>query len=62
MKKSNHLTIWELTLLLASILVFRSVWLLLDGMTWATEKTGLLILLAVGFVVTVVALKVINRD
>lgn len=62
MRKSNYLTVWELILLFASILVFRSVWLLLDGMSWATEKNGLLILLVVGFVFTVVALKAINKD
>lgn len=62
MRKSNYLTVWELVLLFASILVFRSVWTLLDGMAWASSKTGLLVLLGIGFVATVVALKAINKD
>ena len=62
MRKSNYLTLWELVLLFASILVFRSVWLLLDQMAWASAKTGLLVLLGVGFVLTVIALKAINKD
>ena len=62
MKKSNHMMMWELVLLFASILVFRSVWLLLDQSAWASAKPGLLILLGIGFVATVVALKAINKD
>ena len=62
MKKSIHLTLWELVLLFASILVFRSVWLLLDQMAWASAKTGLLVLLGAGFVLTVIAVKAINKD
>lgn len=62
MRKSNYLTVWELVLLFASILVFRSVWLLLDQMAWASAKTGLIVLLGVGFVLTVIALRAINKD
>lgn len=62
MKKSNYLTLWELVLLFASILVFRSIWLLLDKMAWASGKIGLAVLLGAGLVVTVVALKAINKD
>ena len=60
MKKST-LILWELLLLFSSILVFRSVWLLLDQMTWASAKTGLLILLGIGSVLTILALKAINK-
>jgi hypothetical protein len=61
MKKSK-LILCELLLLFSSILVFRSVWLLLDQMAWASAKTGLLILLGIGFVLTVFALKAIHKD
>lgn len=49
--------IWlELLLLGASILVFRSVWMLLDATAWASTLTGQLVLLGVGLLATVFAL------
>jgi hypothetical protein len=60
MKKST-LILWELLLLFSSILVFRSVWLLLDKMAWASANAGLLVLLGIGSVLTMLALKAINR-
>jgi hypothetical protein len=62
MKKSTFLTIWELVLLFASILVFRSGWLLLDQFKWFSTLTGLLILLTIGFAACIIALKLINKD
>lgn len=41
----------------ASILIFRSVWTLLDLIPWAKSPTGLAVLLGVGVVVTVAALR-----
>lgn len=49
-------------LLFASILVFRSVWLLLDGMKWARETPGLLALLLPGGVLCLIALRAIHND
>lgn len=60
--KKTKLILCELLLLFSSILVFRSVWILLDQMAWASEKTGLLTLLGIGFVLTVLALKAIHKD
>lgn len=49
--------IWmEMLLIGASILIFRSVWTLLDSIAWASSKVGLVALLVVGTVATVVAL------
>jgi hypothetical protein len=49
--------IWlEMVLIGASILIFRSVWTLLDLIPWAKSPSGLAVLLGVGIVVTVVAL------
>ncbi len=49
--------IWvEIVLIGASILIFRSVWTLLDRNTWASSESGLTVLLVVGIVATVVAL------
>ncbi|MSU72062.1 MAG: hypothetical protein EXS43_06930 [Opitutus sp.] len=62
MQNQNHLIGWELLLLLASILVFRSVWLLLDEMKWAREITGLLALLVPGVVLCVAALRAIHPN
>ena len=62
MKNQNHLIVWELLLLLASVLVFRSVWLLLDEMKWAREITGLLALLVPGVVLCVAALRAIHPN
>lgn len=41
----------------ASILIFRSVWTLLDSIPWAQSRTGLAALLGVGIVATVAALR-----
>ena len=50
--------IWlEMVLIGASILIFRSVWTLLDLIPWAKSRSGLAVLLGVGVVVTVVALR-----
>jgi hypothetical protein len=62
MKSVNFLIGWELLLLFASILVFRSVWLLLDQMKWARETTGLLALLLPGIVLCIFALRAIHSD
>jgi hypothetical protein len=62
MKKAKHLILWELLLLSSSILVFRSTWTLLDQVAWASARTGLLILLGIGFVLTILALKAVNKE
>lgn len=58
----NRLIGWELVLLIASILVFRSGWLLLDEIKWARETPGLLALLLPGVVLCVFALRGIHSD
>ncbi len=55
MKDRNSLIGWELLLLFASVLVFRSASLLLDEMIWARETTGLLALLLPGVVLCIFA-------
>ena len=62
MKNRNSLIRSELLLLFASVLVFRSVWLLLDEMKWARETTGLLALLLPGVVLCIFALRAIHSD
>jgi hypothetical protein len=62
MNKKTMLIAWELLLLAASILVFRSAWLLLDRLGWASSPTGLGVLLGAGVVLLVVALRALNRS
>ncbi len=53
--------IWmEMLLIGASILIFRSVWTLLDSIAWASGKVGLTVLLVVGIVAAVLALRSIE--
>jgi len=61
MKNKSYLVFWEMVLILASILMFRSVWLLLDGIEWMTRPAGLWASLAVGVIVGAVALAALNR-
>lgn len=62
MKNLNSLIGWELLLLFASVLVFRSAWLLLDEMKWARETTGLWALLLPGVALCLLALRAIHTD
>jgi F0F1-type ATP synthase assembly protein I len=53
--------IWmEMLLIGASILIFRSVWTFLDSIAWASGGVGLAVLLIVGMVAAVVALRSIE--
>jgi hypothetical protein len=53
--------IWmEMLLIGASILIFRSVWIFLDSVAWASGEVGLAVLLVVGIAATVVALRSIE--
>ena len=62
MKNSRHLVFWELTLLVASVLVFRGLWLLLDRIEWMNQIAGLWTSLTAGLIVVVVALVAVNRS
>ena len=53
--------IWmEMLLIGASILIFRSVWTFLDSIAWASSTVGLAVLLVVGIVAAVLALRSIE--
>ncbi len=62
MKNKSHLVFWEMVLILASVPVFRSVWLLLDGIEWMSRPVGLWASLAVGLILGIVALGAVNRS
>lgn len=44
----------------ASILIFRSVWIFLDSIAWASGEIGLAVLFVAGLVAAVVALRSIE--
>jgi uncharacterized membrane protein len=50
----------EMLLIVASILIFRSVWTLPDSIAWASRGVGLAVLLVVGIVAAVFALRSIE--
>lgn len=63
MKRSSNtwfMVFWEIVLILGSIPLFRSVWTFCDRSDFLNGNSGLLISLAVGFVVCVVALLALN--
>ena len=59
---AKKLIIGELVLLLASVLIFRSLWIILDQYVGSSNLAVLIILLAVGLIVSVLALIWINRE
>ncbi len=61
MKHNLRLVFWEVVLLIASVLVFRGGWLLLDRLDWLNHPVGLWASLAFGMIVATVALVGVNR-
>lgn len=55
--KMKSLIGMEMLLIGASVLIFRSLWAFLDAIPWASGTTGLAVLLVVGLVAAVVALR-----
>jgi len=51
-----------MVLILASVLVFRGTWLLLDRVEWMSRPVGLWTSIAVGVIVAAVALAAVNRS
>jgi uncharacterized membrane protein YqjE len=58
--KMKKIILMEMVLIGASILVFRSVWTFLDSNAWASGGVGLAVLLVMGIVAAVVALRSIE--
>ena len=56
-----YMVIWEIVLILGSIPLFRSVWILCDRSDFLNQYSGLLLSLAVGLAICVVALLAINH-
>jgi hypothetical protein len=62
MTNRRTLIAWEMCLLFASILVFRSVWTLLDRWPWATGTPGLIGLFILGSGLCYLAFRSINES
>jgi hypothetical protein len=62
MTNCRSLVAWEMLLLFASILVFRSAWTLLDQWDWAGSPAGLVTLLVVGSGLCAAAFRAINKS
>lgn len=51
---------WEIVLILGSIPLFRSIWVLCDRSDFLNRNSGLILSLAVGLVICVAALLALN--
>ena len=52
----------ELTLVLSSVLIFRSVWMFLDKCPWANSEIGSIALFVAGLAVSVLILVWIHKN
>ena len=51
---------WEIIFVLATVPIFRALWMLLDNIDWMSEPAGVFVSLAAGLIVSVLALFRIN--
>ena len=62
MEKRKHI-FWELTLLLGSVFVFRSLWILMDRVPFLMTNKSLFILLIIGIAMVAMGFyKIIHSD
>ena len=61
MRKHHHV-VWELVLVMGSILMFRSAWTLMDRYAWFSETVSLAVLLVLGAVASGIAFYVLSHD
>ena len=59
--RSIRIAIYEFLLVLASVLIFRSLWMISDRISWMNQDLGILVSLIVGIVVTLISLIRLNR-
>jgi len=57
----NKMIIFEIILLIASVLIFRSLWILMDQVAWLSSPAGLLISMALGVIIMAWSLIYLNR-
>ncbi len=60
--KNKMLVLWEMVLIIASVLIFRSLWLLLDQIPIMNETRMLWLTLFLGGIITALALNWIAKQ
>lgn len=61
-KKNQKLILAEIALIVASVFIFRGLWLFLDSVKFMNNTQALLISIVVGIVVSIPALRYIIRN
>ncbi len=56
-----HIVFWELVLLVGSIPVFRSVWIIFDDIEFMNRIEGIALSLAAGIVLCIIAMLALNK-
>jgi hypothetical protein len=59
-RSTGYMVFWEIVLILGSIPLFRSIWVLCDRSDFLNRYSGLLLSLAIGFALCVLALVALN--
>ena len=59
--RSLKIAMHEFLLVLASVLIFRSLWMISDRISWMNQDVGILVSLIVGIAVTLISLLRLNR-
>ncbi|MBI2065590.1 MAG: hypothetical protein HYT68_00770 [Candidatus Zambryskibacteria bacterium] len=62
MKIKSKLLLAELTLIIASVLIFRGLWMILDTVAFMNKFLALLFSLIIGIVVSIPALRYVIRN
>ena len=62
MEKRKHV-FWELTLLIGSVFVFRSLWIIMDRIEFFNTKSNLWIFFVIGIAMTAIGFyKIVHSD
>lgn len=61
-KKNQKLILAEIALIVASVFIFRGLWLFLDSVKFMNNTQALLISIVVGIIVSIPALRYIIRN
>jgi hypothetical protein len=56
-----RLVLWEIILIVGSIPVFRSVWMVLDSIEFMNQRAGIMLSFAGGMALCLMALLVLNK-
>jgi len=57
----SHIVFWEMVLLVGSIPIFRGVWMIFDWLDFMNGITGIVLSLAAGIVLCIIALLALNK-